>query len=357
MMMTLLEESAEDQLIIFKGATYQLSPLNITLSALVISHNIIILHDYFKDRAKFVPSLFMGIALSDILNAQGLLIISVISILVFTGVLSESVLYRSLYYYMITGLPGYSCSRLFNLLLSLTLTVHLADPFRRLNSERLRTITLVLSVILALLHISNAVCSIAVTMRYELKVNPERYVELVAWFEFPGLVTAATVYCMSSDGVVQDSRCNHPYGPMSVSDVMGALLFLIYYILPPLLTLVCMIIQVFHLRRKLPESSSSLTSASRHASITVIMISLLFFVCHTTFLIVLAVIAIKFGFGGKDDKKYPSLSHQGNIVGAVQFTLPLLYAAVYPIILIVRKPELRERYANFYRRIKSCCRR
>ena len=95
--MTLSETSPHDQLTIFKGATYQLSPLTITLSSLVICHNTLIFLDYFKDKAKFVPSLFMGIALSDILYAQGQLVVSVLSILVFNGVVSEQVLYRSLY--------------------------------------------------------------------------------------------------------------------------------------------------------------------------------------------------------------------------------------------------------------------
>ena len=92
-----------EQALILKGATYDLSPLNIIVALHVIIHNTIIFLDYFKDRTKLVPALFMGIALADLLTAQGLLVISVISVLVYSGgVVEENVLYKSLYYYMST---------------------------------------------------------------------------------------------------------------------------------------------------------------------------------------------------------------------------------------------------------------
>ena len=120
--------------LVLKGATYDISPLNTILAIHVIIHNTIIIVDYYKDRARLTSTLFMGIALSDILTAQGLLIISGISILVYIGLLDENVLYSSFHYYTITGLPGLSSSRLLNLFMSVSLTVHIVDPFRRLNT-------------------------------------------------------------------------------------------------------------------------------------------------------------------------------------------------------------------------------
>ena len=171
-----LASSPQDQLLIFRGATYQLSPAIIILSLMVISHNIIIFLDYFRDRAKLVPTLFMGIALTDIVNAQGQLILSVISILVFNGLVSELVLYRSLYYYMATGLAGYSCSRLFNIALSLTLTAHLVNPFRRLNTPRIKKILLVLAATLSLLHVSDMVFAILAIEKYHAIKNCDPFV-------------------------------------------------------------------------------------------------------------------------------------------------------------------------------------
>ena len=76
----------------------------------------------------------MGIALADILKAQGEIVLSVISILVYTGVCDVEVLYWSLLYYMITALPGVNCSKVFNLALTLTLTVNIVNPFRQIDN-------------------------------------------------------------------------------------------------------------------------------------------------------------------------------------------------------------------------------
>jgi hypothetical protein len=255
---------------------------------------------------------------------------------------------------MVTGLPGYSCSRLFNVVLSLTLTVHLLDPFRHLNFPRWKIITVVLAGILALLHISDMVCITAADMRYIREVTDEPYVGIILGFHLPGLATVATIYCTPSDGVVDDSHCNT--ANLSVTSGFLIAVFLLYYVVPPLLVLVCMIIQVTYLRKGLCESSPSLNSASRHASTTILMSSLLFFLCHITFLVLVLYWTFYIGFVNQDPKKIPSLSHQGNIVGATEFILPLVYAVLYPIILIARKPELRQRYINFYGRLRSCFR-
>ena len=354
MTMTLSETSSQDQLNIFKGATYQLSPLIIILSSLIISHNTVIFLDYYKNRRKLVPCLFMGIALSDILNAQGQLIVSVISILVFNGVVSEGVLYRSLYYYMATGLPGYSCSRLFNSALSLTLTVHLADPFRQLNTPRLKVIVLVLAAILTLLHVSDMVLFCVADFRYHIQeVSTKPFVSLILGFCNPGLITSAIIYCAPPDEIPEKSRCYGHQSRNSEDAIIGSF-FTINFILPPLLILICMIVQVVYLKRSISEDISPLTSASRHASVTIVMVSLLFFVCHITFLTGCIIWAFVIGFTNQDPDKIPSPIHTGNVIGVTEFLLPLVFAALYPVILIARKPELRHRYYNCYRRVRSC---
>ena len=259
---------------------------------------------------------------------------------------------------MATGLPGYSCSKLFNIALSLTLTVHLVNPFLRLNNSRLRTIVLVFAAILAFLHLSDMVCGLVLDVKYHIQeMMTEPFVNLLTWFNIPGIVTTAAIYCGPPDGIPEDSRCyGYDYSRNSDATFVGTL-FTFNFVMPPLLILVCMIIQVVYLRRSISEDVSPLTSASRHASITIIMVSLLFFISHVTFLMVAIIWAAFIGFVNQDPDKIPSLIHQGNAIGATEFTLPLLYAAFYPIILITRKPELRRRYYSFYRRIRACFRR
>ena len=42
-------------------------------------------------------------------------------------------------------------------------------------------------------------------------------------------------------------------------------------------------------------------------------------------------------------------------VGLVEFTLPLIYSAVYPIIIISRKQELKDKYLRYFKRVVCCC--
>ena len=142
----------EEVFLMFKGIFRDLSPLQIPLSIIVLVQNTVIFMDFYKERAKFVSSLFMGIALADILKAQGDLILSVISILDYSAHLGNSILYKSLFYYMITALPGINCSKLFNLVLTITLTCNIVNPFRVTYTALTKKVVLFLCLAISVLH-------------------------------------------------------------------------------------------------------------------------------------------------------------------------------------------------------------
>ena len=145
---------------VLKGMFFELSPIQIPLSMIVIVQNIIIYREYYRERSKFVSRLFTGIAFSDILKAQGELVLSIMGVLVYTGCLPVKVLCKSLFFYMITALPGINCSKLFNLVLTITLTYNVVDPFRRINTARIMKLCKVLCFLIILLHVSDAVIAI-----------------------------------------------------------------------------------------------------------------------------------------------------------------------------------------------------
>ena len=344
----------EPETMILKGATYYLSLPTLILSLLVISHNSLIIHDYWQKKAKFVPSLFMGIALSDILNAQAQLMISMASILVYMKVCSEEVLYRSFYYYMMTGIPGYSCSRLFNVALSLILTVHLRDPFHHLNHTRLKTVTLVLATTFTLLHLADMLSAVLVFVPAYKAINNMPYVRSMLMVHIPGLMSLDVVSCFNNSAKKSPNFCiNASFFP----------LFLLDYIWPPLVVFVCMIIQVIYLRRSDDALESSvgldngpngsqarnLKSASRHASHTIILTSVLFFVCHTALLFISIIYGAAFKLLDEETIAVPWRAH-GVLFGVI-------YAACFPMIIIARKPQLRERYINLFREIMNLKRR
>ena len=347
--MSVSADNDSDTNLILKGAIYDISPLNIILAIHVIIHNTIIIVDYYKDRAKLTSTLFMGIAISDILTAQGLLIISVISILVYRGHVDENVLYNSFYYYMITGLPGLSSSRFLNLVMSVTLTVHIVDPYRRLNTAVLKRSCVAVISVLTCLHISDALSAATGEYKYHVTEGFKyEYVREVAFSEFPGFTTTVMFILCNLEKDKMDIRScvdklEYRY---SLLYPVVAIFEMLYQLVLVFTIPICMIVQVVYLRR----GSVLVSHEKRRASNTIMINSLLYFICQVTYFIMvffwsewLYKVSIK-----------PEIV--GLFLGLTEFTLPLLYAAVFPIVLICRKEELRRRYQDRLSRIIFCCR-
>ena len=273
--------SDEDVRLIFKGIFRDLSFIQIPLSLIVIVQNSIIFKNYYKDRAKFVPSLFMGIALSDILKAQGQLVLGVISILAYSELVDIMVLYKSLIYYMITALPGINCSKLFNMVLTITLTYNIVDPFRVVNTAFLKKVVLCLCLVITFLHVSDSIISIYALIMNILHayVGATVFLFLILCFDVPGCVVLAAILCQNDN--TGQSRCSEN---LLVQRIFGGSLLFLYFVAIPLTVLICMMIQVKYLRRSLGDTeTTTLPNTSRHVSITVFLVSTLFFVCNVTY--------------------------------------------------------------------------
>ena len=150
---------------------------------------------------------------------------------------------------------------------------------------------------------------------------------------FPGLITI---------------WCSTPLHQKRIVDMICCSLIFCSCFVPPVLIMVCMILQIKYLRRSVSgnEGSSHMPNTSRHVSVTVLMVSVLFFVCQSALGILTIVWNIlelykKFDKRGLQDKEYVD---EGILIGFAEISLPLIYAVFYPIILICRKPDLREKY-------------
>ena len=346
--------SDSDIILIFKGAFFYLAPLTIPLSLIVMLQNLVILLNYFKDRKKWISSLFMGIALADILRAQGELVLSVISILAYTGQVEVTVLYKSLVYYMLTALPGVNCSKVFNLVMSLAITVQVVNPFTRFDTERLKKVVTYFCIVILLLHISDAIV-VEADMRSSFvpyDASDYLFLDLLLIFIVPGATTTFSIFC-NYDGSGR-SRCDHllAKNEMALFQDVGLSVMAVFFLVPPIVLLICMIIQVIYLRRSLREEETTILipNTARHVSITVFFTSLLFFICNVTY-VLLCLLAITKGPVKHEHISDKVLADIGVGIGLVELTLPLLYALLYPVILICRKEELKRRYAECWRKI------
>ena len=330
---------------VFKGLFYELSPLTITLTILVILQNVVVAWDNFKRRETMAPWLFTGIAVGDILFAQGLFILSLISILVYRGVLEERALYKAQGYFMITALPGLTCSKLYNVILSVTLSFNLADPFRVLNTRLIKLCTITATGLIACLHLSDAICFLVVYS--SLKVNIRfLLVDLVMIEPVTGFTSAAILVCMpfQQDG---SSRCVKATLNKATVLIPAFTILILDYVIPVIVVLVCMVIQA---RILFLRSSEMQDPIYRRAAITILLVSTLFFFCHILWISGMAFSALYFGFN-RSIRSRPSDLLKGELVAVGQFILPLTNSFIYPLILILRKPDLRERYLGYLRRV------
>ena len=353
--------------LIFKGAFFYLAPLTILLSVIVIIQNMTIFVDYYKDRKKLIPSLFMGIALADMLRAQGELLLSVLSILVYTGVVEVGVLYKSLVYYMFTALPGQNWSKLCNLVMSISITFTVVNPFNRLNFRRIQKIMAFFCLVIALLHFSDSITAVVVESTPNLLTYVKGsfiYLYLDFAFQVPGIVTTAALYCWPDNSGT--SKCQHEeiHSGNSQAFLILCTVAAIYFLVPPLVMFICMTIQVVYLKRSLQEEEGEearllvqITNTSRHMTITVTFITLLFFFCTTTYIFFTLVCWLYYDHSHVEEKDLPDreIADWGVLLGFTEFTLPLIYAVLYPVILICRKEELRLRYAGYWRRLTASC--
>ena len=351
-----------DVFLVFKGAFFFVAPLTIPLSLIVVVENAVIFVNYYNDRNRLIPSLFMGIALSDILRAQGEFVLSVISILAYTGLVEVTVLYKSLVYYMFTALPGVNWSKVFNIVMTISITIKVSNPFYRINFQRLQKIVACICFAITMLHVSDAIILIVILVS-PIYPGAYLYIDVFAGFIIPGGITAAAIYCPGQSEDSGTKRCDlDHYNTGNHDGLLAGLIYLTvatYFLAPPLIMLTCMIIQVINLRRSLQEREGDevtplMPNTARHVSITVFSVSLLFFICNAAYILcfmgIWPDVVYSHGSMNYSDK---GITELGMLLGVTEFTLPLIYAVLYPIILISRKEELRRKCVGYWRRLTA----
>ena len=307
---------------------------------------------------------------------------AVTSVLVYAGHLDMVNLYHSIIYYTITASPGNSCSKLFNMLLTYSFTQQVRDPFRRLPTNRWMKTLRSLCIIVVFLHLGDALAAILLNQIYCNDTGSWQcgsiHLQMSVSFNCPGLPSMLALMCYSklhipeffgSAGGLHNklkwSRCDKRNGEIYPA-MIGSLILvsgIISVLVPVSVVLVCMALQIKHLRRSFQdretETSPLLPDPSRHVCVTVFIVSVLFSLCHLTFF-VLTVVVYGLSLGAyfdpiAHDDKFPL--RMGEILGLTEYILPLLYAVAYPIIIICRKRELRERFVGYLRRVSARFRR
>ena len=118
----------------------------------------------------------------------------------------------------------------------------------------------------------------------------------------------------------------------------GAALLTTECFLPSIIVFVCMLIQMWYIRKIIGQRSPE---EGVHANITVFLISTLFFVCNTTFVSIFSAYYTHSVYITTNTLLFFKFA------AMAKFTMPLINAALFPFILIMRKEALRSRYKRY----------
>ncbi|KAL5268585.1 hypothetical protein ACHWQZ_G002436 [Mnemiopsis leidyi] len=143
-----------------------------------------------------------------------------------------------------------------------------------------------------------------------------------------------------------------PGGSQSMIVVIDIVVITINYLIPTVLALVGMILQARAIRSTLQPNSNSNVPSTSYINRTIFLVTLLF--CSSNSLYCVSFFATYVVTPGNQylwkrsrsaNKRYLALMSLSEI------TLPLLNAAVFPLIIILRKREYRENYTNCFRNV------
>lgn len=320
----------ESELALLQLSTFQyLTPINLILALYILLQDSLVLLDQYPERQRVSSLLFLLVAATDIITAVSQLVRGCAAALC----LANQTLYLprwALILYISPGLFSYMASTFFYVVLTVVKTARIVDPFNPVNGDLVKYALVLIPAFSFLVSLLDLYC----WLQHFDHITPDRdtgykvctlgqqrvYDNII--FIGGGVATRLLDFL-----VIPDKR------------LLGALtmaLLFSEYVVPCVVVLSCMVLQMVSLKVALGHGGGS--RAVNHANCTVFLISILFLVCNGSFplsFLVLSIFEVKETFPG-----YPFFL-------MAKFTFPLLNAALFPTIIILRKPSLRKRYKGY----------
>ena len=313
-----------------------LSPYYITgipsifLCVMTITLNIFVIK-YYRSQGKLtlVPLLYTLIAFLDILLSLGLFYQSILmTLFVLDDISQDGLSLNALIFYPLIQISN-RMSIFCNLALGVSRTVMILRPFHHINTTTVKVACILYVVPWIILS------GIAINQFHVLK-DPMPFIEALYIFECYLASGLAFMFVEYS----QDANTDLWFTIAIIPD-------LISFVIPVILIMISCTIQVISINR----SSQFPTSANqRHVTITVILMSSLFVVCNSAFSIY--ILYLSYLYWSHDEEKLKELSeHFPVVVAVLGAVLPVLNAALNPVIIISRSKELRESFLVVTRRL------
>ena len=307
-----------------------IAPLNLTLASYIVLQNTTIICHYYSARRRLTTMLVILIASVDVLNAMTELTRGSVSLLCLRDVNNTMRIASWLpASYVGFGVLCNSLSIFFYTVLSVVKTINIVNPFLRIKNRLVKIILLFVSTL-----------GLAVTFTDVLYfLKPSASVGDCGYTHWDMIVTYSYVSEMIFLPTLTEVELTY-----FAKFFLLVVPTLLQYILPCILVFVCMIIQVFVIHRAVRNSPNVLESQARHANITILLITALFLISNGT-LAIATVIYLYYWYVDYEGLYRCLIILVIRMVS--QYTLPLINAAIFPIIIILRNTALRETYKSY----------
>ena len=233
------------------------------------------------------------------------------------------------------GVLCYVISTFSVLVLTVVKTINIMRPFYRQNNRLLKIVLFIYpSILLVVCIIDVWNWNDNITTGHD--DNPKCGVYNGPWNTITsitnlGRVTTALVLKL----MVRYFTLSHGTGTRMLH-IMSIVEPLVQFGLPCLIVFVCMVLQMIYIKKAFGDHENPLLNTANQANLTVFLISLLYLIsvslyCMTTYPL----------------KVYSIHLLPVPLQVMLESTVPLMNAALFPTILILRKPEMRVRYRNY----------
>ena len=292
--------------------------VNLCLASVVLLQNPVIIMDFYADRKKLSGLLFILIAAADMLTAGTDLARGSVVLTCFRDNHSKISELFVISYSMLS-IFSYNCSIFFNLVLTIVKTIHLSNPFYRLQTGAVKTALVVVPLLILIVCVADAY------FYWELFSTHDWKTCALRWYYGDSIVYIG-------EGVMRYFLVNDAF--------VYYVLLSSQYVLPSLVVLVCMCIQVYFIKKMALLTHDTRDSVHR-AHYTVLFISLSFFICTCAYTINVLV-----SFTYSDTTAYDF-----SLVMVDKYTLPLLNCTIFLLILVIYRSSIRQKNWECFRKV------
>ena len=324
--------------------------VNFLVSLLVVVHNIVIVRYLYSHKTDIASNFLFWIGIADIFAALSSILFFSSSTQFFKDLIDQIPYQRCIIIFCLIFPTALACSRALNVCVTMIKTINIAGIARRgvpgqFNKITVTVISAFICFVWLILVTSDMIINWKFLIVKRTPITMNYYYALLIILLKSLLVGGTTLAHLILTVMV------HFFGQESsainsqIAVVVDVAVISIQFFLPSIVTFVCAIVQA----RSIKSSLRRTTDEASHINTTIFLVTVLFCLCHSTNSVyILVTVVITPGFSYLRHHSSSALNTYLITCSFFEFTLPMLNAAIFPLIIIVRKQSLRALYREWF---------